>query len=408
MTTLLVTLSAEPADVSAAYDYLLTSDGSTLVEQSRAPLALLPQLGSGDDVVALVTADKLSWHRVQLPKGSLGRRFMSDAGAPRLRAVLEGLLEDQLLDETAQLHFAIEPTPDADAPVWVAVCDRAWLRAALQALEQAGRPVSRIVPEFTPDSLVNELYVMGEPQRASAVFSSEDGVAVWPLSKASAALLNWPETQAVVAEPAVAALAEQLFQRSVTLQQLGQRRLQALRSAWDLAQFDMVNSSAARTRKRLSESVGNLLRAPRWRAARYASLALLMVNLVGLNTWAWREQSLLQAQRSAIGDILVRTFPKVRVVVDPLVQMRKEVSALQQASGAVSARDLEVMMGAFAAQAPASTTASALEFTSGEMRLKGLKLKPDDIEAISFKLKPQAYTASAEGDGVVIRQVEAP
>ena len=96
------------------------------------------------------------------------------------------------------------------------------------------------------------------------------------------------------------------------------------------------------------------------------------------------------------------------MVVDPLVQMRKEVSALQQASGAVSARDLEVMMGAFAAQAPASTTASALEFTSGEMRLKGLNLKPDDIEAISFKLKPQAYTASAEGDGVVIRQVEAP
>jgi general secretion pathway protein L len=408
MTTLIVTLSSEPADVAAAYDYLLTSDGSTLVEQSRAPLALLPQLGSSDEVVALVAANKLSWHRVQLPKGSLGRRFMSDAGAPRLRAVLEGLLEDQLLDETAQLHFAIEPTPDADAPVWVAVCDGAWLRAALQALEQTGRPVSRIVPEFAPDSLVNELYVMGEPQQASVVFSSAAGVAVWPLSKASVALLNWPETQAVVAEPAVAALAEQLFQRSVTLQQIGQRRLQALRSAWDLAQFDMVNSSGARTRKRLSESLGSLLRAPRWRAARYALLALLLVNLAGLNAWAWREQSVLKTQRGAIGEILVRTFPKVRVVVDPLVQMSKEVAALQQASGAASARDMDVMMGAFAAQAPANTTAGALEFSAGELRLKGLKLKPEDIEAISFKLKPQAYAASAEGDGVVIRQVGSP
>ncbi len=408
MTTLIVTLSSEPADAAAVYDYLLTPDGSAVAEQSRAPLALLPQLGSSGEVVALVAANKLSWHRVQLPKGSLGRRFLSDAGAPRLRAVLEGLLEDRLLDETAQLHFAIEPKPDADAPVWVAVCDRAWLRAALQALEQAGRPVSRIVPEFAPDSLGDELYVMGEPEQASLVFSSADGVTLWPLSKASVALLQWPENQPVVAEPAVAALAEQLFGRSITLQQNGQRRLQALHSAWDLAQFEMANSSGARTRKRLSDSLGSLLRAPRWRAARFALLALLLVNLAGLNAWAWREQAALKSQRAAAVEILTKTFPQVRVVIDPVLQMSKEVAALQQASGAASERDMEVMMGAFATQAPAGTTPTALEYAAGELRLKGLKLKPEDVNAIAFKLKPQAYAASAEGDAVVIRQVLAP
>ncbi len=408
MTTLIVTLSSEPADAAAVYDYLLTPDGSAITTQSRAPLSLLPQVGSTAEVVALVGASKLSWHRVQLPKGSLGRRFLADAGAPRLRAVLEGLLEDQLLDETAQLHFALEPKPDADAPVWVAVCDRAWLRAALQALEQAGRPVSRIVPEFAPDSLGNELYVMGEPEQASLVFSNADGVCLWPMSKSSVGLLKWPETQPVVAEPAVAALAEQLFGRSVSLQQIGQRRLQALRSSWDLAQFDMANSSAARRRKRVSELLGSLLSAPRWRAARFALLALLLVNLAGLNAWAWREQAALKSQRAAVGEILTRTFPQVRVVIDPVLQMSKEVAALQQASGAASARDMEVMMGAFSAQAPANTTPTALEFTTGELRLKGLKFKPEDVSAIAFKLKPQAYTASAEGDAVVIKQVLAP
>ena len=408
MTILIVTLPAEPADAAAVYDYVLTADGSALTEQSRAPLALLPQLGSTDEVVALVTADKLSWHQVKLPKGSLGRRFGSDAGLPRLRAVLEGLLEDQLLDETAQLHFAIEPKPDADKPVWVAVCDRTWLRTALQALEQSGRAVSRIVPEFAPDSLGDELCVLGEPEHASLVFSRAGGVAVWPLSKASVALLDWPATQPLVAEPAVAALAEQLFARTVTLEQAGQRRLQALRSAWDLAQFEMANSSGARTRKRLSELVGNLLRAPRWRAARFSFLALLLVNLVGLNAWAWREQSALRTQRGAVNDILTRTFPQVRVVVDPLVQMSKEVAALQQASGSVSARDMEVMMGAFAALVPLNTAPSALEFSAGELRLKGLKIKPDELNAISFKLKPQAYAASAEGDAVLIKQIAAP
>lgn len=408
MTTLLVTLSSDSPDAAVLYDYLLTPDGRTLGEQSRAPLALLPQVGNAGEVVAMVAANKLSWHRVQLPKGSLSRRFLRDGGLARLRAVLEGLLEDELLDETAQLHFAIEPQPDPDAPAWVAVCDRAWLRAALQAFEQAGRPVSRIVPEFTPDSLIEVLYVIGEPEQASMIFGNRGGVAVWPLSKASVALLSWPETQTIMAEPAVAALAEQLFQRSVTLQQAGQRRLQAIQSSWDLAQFDLVNSSGARTRKRLSASLGNLLRAPRWRAARVALLALALVNLAGLNAWAWREQSRLKTQRAAIGEVLTSTFPQVRMVVEPIVQMSKEVAILQQASGTATARDMEVMLGAFGTLAAVKAPPAAIEFSTGELRLKGLKLGPDEVASISFKLKPQAYTASAEGDSIVIRQVAAP
>ncbi|MDD5334638.1 MAG: type II secretion system protein GspL [Rhodoferax sp.] len=408
MTTLIVTLSSEPADATALYDYLLTVDGNSVADQSRAPLALLPQVGNSGEVVVLVPAHKLSWHRVQLPKGSLGKRLFQDGGPPRLRSVLEGLLEEQLLDETAQLHFALEPQASDAAPVWVAVCDQAWLRAALQVLEQAGRPVSRIVPEFAPDTLGDALYVMGESEQAQLVFSSAGGVTLWPLSKASVALLNWPETRAIVAEPAVAALAEQLFKRSVTLLQIGQRRLQALQSAWDLAQFELANSSGARTRKRLSDSFTSLLRAPRWRAARFALLALLAVNLVGLNAWAWREQSQLKAQRAAINGLLISTFPQVRVVVDAPIQMGKEVAALERSSGAATPRDLEAMLGVFGLAAPPSAMPTAIEFAAGELRLKGLKLRSAEISAITFKLKPQAYLASTEADSLVIKQVSAP
>lgn len=409
MTTLIVTLPPEPADTSALYDYLLTPDGRAVGEQSRAPLALLPLVGSsGGEVVAVVAARHLSWHQVQLPKGTLGRRFFQEGSTSRLRAVLEGLLEDRLLDETSQLHFALEPQARADAPVWVAVCDRAWLRAALQALEQAGRPVSRIVPEFAPDALADALYVIGEPDDAHLVFTARSGVAVWPVSAASVALLNWPESHPIVAEPAVAALAEQLFKRNVTLQQSAQHRLQAIQSPWDLAQFDLVNSSRARTWKRWSVALVSLLRAPRWRAARVALLALLLVNLVGLNAWAWKEQALVNAQRAAIREVLTSTFPQVRVVVDAPIQMAREVAALQQASGAPSGRDLETMMGAFWAVAPAKSVPDAIEFAAGELRLKGLKLKPEDAATISFKLKPQGYAASTEGDSLVLKQVSGP
>jgi len=408
MSTLIILLPQASAPAAALYDYVLSPDGSTVGEQSCVPLALLPLVGSSDEVVAVVAARHLSWHQVQLPKDTLGRRFYQEASPQRVRAVLDGLLEDRLLDETAQLHFALAPSPRDDAPVWVAVCDRVWLLAALQALEQAGRPVSRIVPELTPDERTDTLTVLGEPDVAHLVFTTRGGVAVWPLSAASVALLDWPQDQALVAEPAVAGLAEQLFKRTATLQQSAQRYVQASQSPWNLAQFDLVSSTSARTRKRWSQALTSLLRAPRWRAARVSLLALLLVNLIGLNAWAWREQAHISAQRVAIREVLTRTFPQVKVVVDAPIQMAREVAALQQASGVASGRDLESMLGSFGAVAPVGTVPTAIEFVAGELRLNGLKWSPEEVGAISFKLKPQGYAAQAADDSVVIRQVSAP
>jgi general secretion pathway protein L len=402
MTTLIVTLPSESPDASVLYDCVSTPDGFGIGEHSRVPLALI---AAGAEIVAMVPSLKLSWFAVQLPKGALGRRFFQESGSLRLRAVLEGLLEDRLLDETSQLHFAIQPDPQDDLPVWVAVCDRVWLHTALQTLEKAGLPVSRIVPEFAPDALPDMLCVTGEPGHAQFVFTSRGGVAIWPASLSSAALLNWPEAAQVVAEPAVAAWAEQLLHRNVSLQQISHRRVQALQSSWDLAQFDLVNSSGARTGRRLSGAVANVVRAPRWRAARVAVLALFVVNLAGLNAWAWKEQAAVNARRGAIRDVLTQTFPNVRVVVDAPVQMAREVAALQQASGAPSGRDLEAMLNAFATVAPALTTINAIEFVSNELRLKGLKLTPEVLSAIPFKLKPLGYSATVEGDSLMVKQV---
>ena len=153
---------------------------------------------------------------------------------------------------------------------------------------------------------------------------------------------------------------------------------------------------------------GSLLRAPRWRAARLALLALLAVNLVGLNAWAWKEQALLNAQRVAIRELLTSTFPQVRVVVDAPLQMAREVAVLQQASGVATGRDMETMLGALGVVVPVNTVPAAIEFVAGELRLKGLNLKPEDFSTASFKLKSLGYGASAEGDALVIKQVSGP
>ena len=401
MTTLIVTLAVELADAVTSLDYVLSADGLSVGAQSSAPPALLP---SADELVALVPAQRLSWHQVTLPKGLLPKGFLQDGNPIRLRAALEGLLEERLLDDPSQLHFALEPGAQAETPLWVAVCARDWLHAALQALEQVGRPVARVVPEFSPGAMPDTLVVIGTPEQAHMVSTARGGVSLWPLSGAAVTLLNWPQEQAVVAEPAVISLAEQLLDRTVTLQPAAQRRLQAAQTTWDLAQFDLANSGRSRFLKRGTGAVQRFLNAPAWRAARLSLVALLAVNLLGLNAWAWKERAQVKAQRQAVQAVLTDTFPKVRVVVDAPLQMAREVAALQQAGGDVTGRDLETMLSIFSAVAPANAKVSAIEFKAAELRMNGFSLSAEDSDQLNFKLKAQGYTARQDGNQLVLKQ----
>jgi general secretion pathway protein L len=351
--------------------------------------------------VAVVPAGMISWHRLELPKGT-------SAASPRLRAILEGLLEDQLLDEPEALHFALPPQARTGAPLWIAACDRHWLRSALQVLEAVERPVTRIVPEFAPQGEA-VLYAMGDPQQPLLVLAGADGVMTLPLTAQAMALLpNLPESTRCVAEPAVAELAEQVLHHPPVLQQASQRWLLAAQSDWDLAQFEFSSSGRARAIKKLGTAWSDLVAAPQWRAARWGVLLLVAVNLVGLNAWAWRERSTLDRKREAIRQTLTQTFPQVKVVLDPPVQMEKEVAALRQSTGSVSSRDLEAMLGALTTSLPAPRTVSGLEFNAGELRLRGLAVGPGDVEMLAGALRGRGYSAVPQGDTLVMTQEATP
>ena len=407
MTTLIVTLSQELPSTATICDGLLSDDGRTVSRVFESPAAMLPA-PAGVQIVAVVPAGRLSWHRVTLPKGSLKAGLFHDGGTARLRSVLDGLLEDRVLDDIGQLHFAIEPQPSANEPVWVAGCDRAWLHAWLHALIQAGRPVTRIVPELAPppgDAAGNRsLYVTGTSDQAQLILTGPDGVTLLPLSVASAALIAWPENSEVLAEPGVAAQAEHFFNRSATLQTAPERYLAATQSSWDLAQFDLRYTRGTRTRKHLSAMVSSLFRAPRWRAARWAALVLILANVVGLQAWAWAEQSALTAQRTAIRSMLTATFPDVRVVVDPPVQMARGLAELQRRNGTASTADMETMLGQFKASAPDMPAPSAIDFIAGELRMKGLDSSAAAISSGAARLQPQGYSLRPDADGLLMKE----
>lgn len=402
MSLLILTLPLARPGPGTTYRYTLTADGLHALRHESAAAALLPAADRGGETVAVVPVQALSWHRVTLPPGLP----LGTSATARVRSVLEGLLEDQLLDEPSQLHFALAPEAHAGAASWVAVCDRTWLREHLQALEAAGRRPSRVVPEFAPGPA--QAWALGTPEEAWLVrtgLEPDQGLAWLPLS--SGALALWADTDgsspSIQAEPAVAALAEQRLGQPVTLQTADQRALEAARSPWDLAQFDLASTG----RTRLLRDVRSLLRAglsaPQWRAARWAAGLILGVHLVGLNAAAWQEQQTLKAKQAAVRTTLTQTFPQVAVVVDAPVQMARELALLRQTAGSAGPQDFEALLaaaGTALAEGPAPT---GLEFSPGRLRLNGVTLPSDSLAAAQARVQALGFALSAEDGGLTLR-----
>ncbi|MCF8168210.1 MAG: general secretion pathway protein GspL [Rhodoferax sp.] len=408
MRTLTLTLPPSSPTAAASAVAVLSHDGTLVSRHVEVPLALLPP-SEGSEVVAVVPASKLSWHALELPRGTLDKKLFQEGDGARLRSVLDGLLEDRVLDEPAQLHFAIAPMARTGAPMWVAVCDRAWLHAWLAAMEQSGHSAVRIVPEVAPPAEphagASALYFTGTSASTQIIYSGPHGVWLLPYGAAAMALVNGAgEGPAQVwAEPAVAELAEQHFEGRVTLQSNAQRFLAAAQSEWDLAQFDCSASRSARSRKKISHFFATLLSAPRWRAARWMALALLLVNLSGIALWNWSEQSSLAAKRMSVRQLLTSTFPEVRVVVDAPLQMARSVADLQRQNGAVTGADLETMLVQYYSMSSGMPLPTAIEFADGELKLKGLNPEAAQRARITAKLEGLRYRARMDGDTLTLQ-----
>ena len=403
MATLLLSLPTETLQASSALGYVLSPDGQGLGMQSSVPVSLLSQtlgerITTVTHTIVIVPAAQLSWHRLTLPIGAL---------AGRQRAVLEGLLEEQLLDDPAHLHFALAPHARAGVPVWVAVCNKAWLRQAIDGLELAGLSLDRIVPETTPTEQGASLCAIGSAEEAWLLHASTQGVTRWPLTAASVALLAWPSDAPLEAEPAVAARAEKLFGRSVALLSPGQRAIDASQSPWDLGQLGMSVSKQTRILKRISNALSIFATSPRWRPTRWGLWVLLAVNVVGLNVRAFQEHSALNAQRLAMAAVVTETFPKVSLVIDASVQMQREINALQIAKGQTSGHSFEsllgVLMASLAMPGQPTPTPTTIDFSNGQLQVTGLSVNPQTWAQAQLKLQAQGYLVRQSGDIVVIQ-----
>ncbi|MFM6985726.1 MAG: type II secretion system protein GspL [Hydrogenophaga sp.] len=374
---------------AAQLAWVRTANGQHGGEHGVCAASLLP---AETEVVLVLPVLAVSWHRVALPRVAGGR----------LRNALEGLLEDRLLGDASDLHFALEPGGRPGQTLWIAACDKAWLRSWLRALDAAGRPVSRIVPGLWPHTGIEPLHqahVVGG--RAWLSTASEQGVRSLPLD-AAGTVVTTAEAGRWQADPVVAEQAEQALDRRFEPVPLHEWMLQSARSDWNLAQFDLSLSRSARRGQRVRRALRELVGSPAWRPARWGMASLLASLLLGLNTAAWQERNSLGDKRAAVRQTLQQTFPQVTLVLDPPLQMERELQRLQVASGQLGPHDLEAMLSALGQNIPAIQP-TRLTYSRGELRLQG---PVEQLTGLAGAVPAQAWQADVQGDTLALRPRE--
>lgn len=382
-----------PTHATPEYAWVSTSADGELIHQSgRAAASLLPRAESA--VLVLSPAD-VSWHRITLPK----------APAARLRAALAGLLEEQLLEDDEALHLALAPGATAGQPTWVAAMHKPWLQEHLNALEKAGVIVDRVVPACWPgDAPMGHFFALDEAADGSSAntwlaHSDADGAQCLNLAGGLARALAPQWTSQATrwsATPAVAAQAERWLGAPVMALTDAEHALQAVRSLWNLRQFDL----AARHRgTRAARDLLKRLASPAWRPVRLGAAALVVLQIAGLNLWAWQQERALTERKQAMVDLLKNTHPQVRAVLDAPLQMQRETDQLRAAAGRAGEGDLEALLAAAAsAWPPGQGPAESLRFEPGRLSVGATGWSPQQIEDFRQRLRPAGWAVdSVEG-----------
>jgi general secretion pathway protein L len=99
---------------------------------------------------------------------------------------------------------------------------------------------------------------------------------------------------------------------------------------------------------------------------------LLLINLLGLNLWAWQVQVQISAQRDSVNALLISTFPQVKVVIDAPIQMRRELEAMQKNSAQLQDADMDVMLQVLSTSWAAGAVPTQIDYRGGTLRLGGL------------------------------------
>lgn len=391
--------------------YAVVSASGLLTEHGSKRLNQLPK---AVETAVLLPAQWVSWHAIPLPD------MPASLPAVKRKALVAGLLEEQVLSDIDTLHFAL---PDGAGtrsrkgaaekqPVWVAVTDKAQLSQALAALTAAGVDADRILPMLLPTDSQDEqrVLVTGTPETAQLHIADSQGVLHTSLSHWQALALELHEHTPILAEPAVAQQAEAALHRPVQLLQSGQMLTQTLASSWNLAQFDFAVSQH-RWVRRAGKALSSLWGAPQWRWVRRGALALVLVNLACLAIWQWQMKQQTANNRNALISAFRTAFPDARgPVPDPVRMAATRLQLLEKKHARLKPSDMEPLLMASAPVLEKLGTDVQLNYADGELSIQSPDLKQQDLQqdfsALQSRLQARGYSMEQTDSTWTVRALD--
>jgi general secretion pathway protein L len=351
--------STERPDPETRFAWMLFASRASVLREGRSTLAEIPR---ADEVEAVLPASRVLFARLKLPKVS----------PATIRELLPFAVEDRLLADPSHIH-AVAGDKSAKDETIVAVIDREWLQAMLDTLARGGiRPASA-----WPESYLlaggrfdwNLVWgarhgMLVDDSGVSAKFDHEASGA-FPLALRLAldeagARGEKPATVRVHTEGAVAVpdLARWSADSGVAFAPGAQwetlSRGEPVASRIDLLQGEFAPRSA------------RALRLPRAALILAAAIAIVQITLVTVDAMRLRhERSRLEAQREAL---FRAAFPEANAVVDPDLQMRRNLAELKRTRGITTQDDFLGRLSRAAQESP--QPARSIEYANGKLVIR--------------------------------------
>ena len=267
----------------------------------------------------------------------------------RLQQALSSVLGDRLISAGGAQHYAAAPIEDGRIRE-AAACDAVWLKQCVEAIAASGLRVVQIVPEACllakGAAWWGQLQTEQPPAWLMRAANGEAVRVAAPLIEAVAvsrddpAHKNWqwfadpaceqPPALATAPYDSIPALgAAALMRRAAT-------------STWDLRQFAFAAADRA---ARFMAWCVDIARQRSGRFALGALLAVVAVNVLGLNLYALKQQREIDARHAEMERIVTQALPGAPRLLEPALQLE---AAWLRARGGASDSGAGLLLGIFA------------------------------------------------------------
>lgn len=352
-------------------------------------------------VVLLLAASDVTLLRVKVPPLS----------AARLRAALPNLVEDQLMSDPAECVIVAGDT--RDGLLTVAVVQRGWLEVlnktlhALGARSFAALPAQLCLPHQA-DAVSAAVAEHGTDIDVAVRLAEQDGIglAIAAEQAESAAFEVMQSLAAVVPQAPIALYVPVArmrdYEESLHIAPQLQARITLHEDNWQ-----RWIAGAGKASPDLMSGLGGAAGPKRdwgkWRRPLALALAVLLVNMLGLNIDWLRMKREAEALRSGMTQSYRTAFPNETVIVDPLAQLRQKLAIAQRDSGQLAPNDFIALTAALG-EAWAAAGQGAAPIAGMEYRDRSLtvKLKPGSdapVEPLRAALAARALSLSQAGEG---------